>query len=155
MARGVPEGLPTSITPVDAWSLALRVVGGELVNGGKILIEWLGAGAVPVPEAQAQSRADCCRYGAQGAKCPHNHIGRWGFTETAARAILAYARAKNALGLRVQGERELGTCTLCKCKLRLKVQVPFHHIYDHTTDETFAKFPMWCWLHRELKEHTR
>lgn len=144
-----------SITPVAAWSLALRVVGGELATGGHILVEWLGAGAIPVSAAQAQHRADCCRAGNAGATCPHNHIGRWSFTAVAARAILAYARAKNALGLRVEGERELGTCTICKCKLRLKVQVPFHHIYDHTTDETFAKFPPWCWLAEELRTHPK
>lgn len=125
----------------------------QLTDAAKILKEWLGDGAKPCPHAQ--DRANVCRRGAEGGKCPHNHLGAWSFSAIAAEAIRTYAEAKAQIALSVEGENELGTCAICKCNLALKVHVPFRHIYDHTSDATFARFPTWCWLARELKDHLK
>lgn len=126
----------------------------QFKDGATILKAWLGDGAVPVSPELAQARANICRFGFNGKPCPHNCLGEWKFSDCAAETIRTWSEFKNRCALAVDGEPELGTCDVCSCALRLKVHVPFRHIYDYTSDQTFSKFPPYCWLAIELTKHT-
>lgn len=121
-------------------------------NGSKILLEWLGEGAKPVPQDHAQYRCNHCLHGFNGIRCPHNISGEWRFSSIVASVILRWFKHKQEMRLFVVGEEELGVCDICRCKLALKVWVPFETIYHHTTDERFAQFPPYCWISNELKQ---
>lgn len=112
----------------------------------KIRRDWLGEGGVPVPLEQAQARADICR------TCPQNYRGLWLWSTATALAIAHQMRELDKLDRHVKGEAELNVCEPCGCQLKLKVHVPFHHLYRHTNDETFAKYPDFCWQRKELEK---
>jgi len=117
-------------------------------DGRRILIDWLGAGAVPVPIAVAQARANVC------FTCPQNREGhRWlRLTADAVRAIAEQMNAKDELKLRVEGEEKLHACAVCACPLPLKVHVPLATILAHTDADTLAAFPSYCWLTTERQQ---
>lgn len=120
-------------------------------DGIKTLKEWFGPDMRSVSKEQAQGRAYVCIFGNNGKGCPNNHLGGWSLPEAAADFIKSCAEKKLQLRLSVSLEENLGTCTKCKCRLSLKVHVPFKHIYNHTSDEQFAEFPDFCWLTKERK----
>jgi hypothetical protein len=115
---------------------------GRVAAGGRVLIEWLGSGAKPVPIAIAQARANVCR------SCPENREGHSFLKLTAdtVRAIAEQMQEKNSLKLRVEGEEELHSCRICLCPISLKVHVPLATIQSHTTTETMSAFPSHCWI---------
>lgn len=115
----------------------------------KIRRDWLGEGGVPVPLAQAQTRAEICK------TCPHNYRGAWLWNMATSIAIAHQMSELDKLDRHVTGEADLCVCEVCGCQLKLKVHVPFHHIYRHTNDETFSKYPDFCWQQQELKEMKR
>ncbi len=108
--------------------------------GRKILVDWLGDGARPVPINLAQKRADVC------IECPENRNGHsWlKLTADTVRAIAEQMNAKSNLKLRVNGEEKLHACAVCYCPLPLKVHVPLATILAQIEDT--AAFPPWCWL---------
>lgn len=114
-------------------------------DGGRVLVEWLGDGAVPVPVEVSQARADVC------VECPHNREGHSFFQWTAdkVRAVAEQLGAKDRLKLRVRGEEGLHACAICACPLPLKVHVPLATILNHTDAATLSGFPSWCWLTTE------
>ena len=104
----------------------------------RILGEWFGDGAKPVPLEQAQARSDVCTGRLNGKRCPHNDRGQYRFNMRAAmliRWMLSWRKSNNRM---VQGEADLNTCSVCNCVIRLKVDVPFPAIYRNTADPTFA-----------------
>jgi hypothetical protein len=113
--------------------------------GARILTEWLGDHAVPVPISQAQARADVCM------TCPENREGHAFLKLTAdtVRAIAEQIQAKDSLKLRVEGEEELYSCRICLCPISLKVHVPLTTILNHTDTETLNAFPAACWIPTE------
>lgn len=115
-------------------------------QGRKILHDWLGKGGKPVPIELAQSRADICR------TCPRNYPGAWLWNLVTSFAISAQMELKNALRIQLNDEDKINVCELCGCHLKLKVHVPFEHIYRHTHDEHFTAFPDHCWMKRELNQ---
>jgi len=118
---------------------------GAAATGGRILVDWLGDGAVPVNIALAQSRANVC------LGCPENKPGhRWlRLTADAVRAIAEQMQAKDAMKLRVIDEERLHACAICACPLPLKVHVPLATILAHTDEQTLNAFPAYCWLATE------
>lgn len=113
--------------------------------GGRILVDWLGEGAVPVNIALAQARANVC------LSCPENKEGhRWlKLTSDTVRAIAEQLQAKEAMKLRVIDEERLYSCGICLCPLSLKIHVPLDTILKHTDDETLNRFPAACWIPTE------
>lgn len=118
---------------------------GRVAVGARVLVEWLGDRAVPVPIAQAQARANVCR------KCSQNKLGHSFLKLTAdlVRAIAEQMNAKESLKLRVESEEELGTCQACGCVTTLKVHVPLATILANTDDETLNAMPAHCWQQTE------
>lgn len=121
----------------------------RLNQGRKILHDWLGAGGVPVPIDNAQIRANTC------VDCKYNYKGSWLWNISTSLAIAAQTELKETMKIRIEQESKLGVCEVCGCKLKLKIHVPFQHIYRHTSDEQFAKYPDWCWQKQELKTVTK
>lgn len=115
-------------------------------QGRKILHNWLGDGGNPVPKEQAQHRASVC------ISCPMNYKGAWIWQMATAIAIGSQMRLRETMKISLEGEDEIGVCEVCGCQLKLKVHVPFMHIYRHTPEEQFAKFPDECWQRQELKQ---
>lgn len=110
----------------------------KIVNGAKVLSDWLGDGGITVEPVLAQARADICNV------CPMNTRSAI-VTGGVAEAIKKQVEVKNALKLRVKGERHLGKCSICLCELRLKVWIPIDRIRPQTPDE----FPSHCFITRE------
>lgn len=114
--------------------------------GAQVIGEWLGDGAEPVPQVQAESRASIC------VTCPMNIWPSW--WEQHSNKIALWIRNaleyKKSIGLRVTCENALHLCRVCKCALPLKVHVPIEHIKSHTSAEEFSKLPSFCWIVTEI-----
>ena len=110
-------------------------------RGAEIIAGWLGSGANVVDGATAQRRADIC------LGCKANVKANL-FTETVAEMIKRSVGLKNHLGLRVNGEKKLGECSVCLCSLKTKVHVPGELIQKHKLqgeDELFEIANPKCW----------
>jgi len=118
--------------------------------GGRVLIDWLGDHAKPVPIEIAQRRANVC------LECPENQDGHslLRLTADAVRAIAEQMNAKEHLKLRVEGEERLHACRVCRCPLPVKVHVPLATILERTDQETLNSFPPYCWLLAEQQTQT-
>lgn len=112
----------------------------QITNGGSILADWIGHGAVPVSKELAQKRADIC------LKCPLNTTD-WPVLESVADAIRQQVGLKNHLMLRVRGERDLHFCAACHCVNRLKIWLPLERIKPEPDER--EKFHKNCWLLNE------
>jgi hypothetical protein len=127
---------------------------GELSNGARILLRWLGTGGKPVEPTLSQARADVCLHVSGGNPCPHNQPGLKPI-ERIADIVREQTEEKNNLKLSVQGEEGLHTCALCWCALPLKVHVPIDHILSGTPPAMLEKFKREqpkCWIIAELEE---
>ena len=114
----------------------------SIPRGVETIKNWLSEGGVPVSQELAQSRADIC------LQCPKNNAGSI-LTQTVAEAVRRHVEVKNHLGLRVEGEKKLGECSVCLCQLRLKVWVPLSIVRKQMTPEEFENFPTPCWQREE------
>lgn len=111
-------------------------------NGARILSDWVGDGGIVAPKEQAQERAGTC------LGCKHNQPGMK-LAESVSAAIQEEVELKNAMELRVIGERSLHTCELCLCPLRLKVWTPLSYLTKYKKSEEIQKFPAHCWIRTE------
>ena len=118
----------------------------QLTDGAKTIGEWLGAGAMSVPQRQAQARANTC------LSCADNIKGDI-FTGAVADIVRKQIELKNSLQLRVSGERSLGKCRNCGCVLRLKVHVPLKNLGLDATE--IEKFPAHCWQRTEFTKQPK
>jgi len=118
--------------------------------GKRVLVDWLGGGAVPVPIDIAQRRADVC------LDCRHNRNGHsfLRLTSEIVRSIAEQMQAKTDMKLRVEGESGLHSCEICSCPLPLKIHVPLATILEHTDQETLKEFPPWCFIVTEQQTQT-
>lgn len=114
----------------------------HVANGAEVIQDWLGGGGITVSQEQAQQRASIC------LTCPENKPGR-NLTEAVASAIRKHVEVKNALQLRVEGEKRLHQCSICTCALRLKVWVPIDSIRKHMDDSELGSYPAYCWQKTE------
>lgn len=117
---------------------------GKLNEGRKILQEWLGEGALPVSQDEAQKRADQC------FNCPLNRVGLTA-TSVAAEVVKRHVESKQSENLIVEGEEKLGVCTGCGCYLPLKVHVPKQYLtLNNETKTAIEQAVPDCW---QLKEN--
>lgn len=120
----------------------------DSIHGVEAILE--GFGRCPPPQEVAQARANVCM------ECPANFKGAWSISTAIASVIHAQRQKKLEMKLRVDGEDKLGTCTVCRCPLFLKVWYDFATIYGHTTDQMFddlRKANRNCWQVKELEQH--
>lgn len=110
----------------------------HLPHGAHAIMSWLGAGGIAVDNQTAQARANVC------LKCD-KRIKDEPITGTVADGIRKILELKNKAGLRVMGEKQLGTCGVCRCVLRLKVFEPQAQVEKEITNEERPKFPAYCW----------
>lgn len=106
-------------------------------DGMKTLLAWTCNSGELVERDVAQKRADVC------AKCPLN-VKDWQVTEAVADAIRSHVGLKQHLGLTLDNEEQLHTCSACGCVCRLKVWLPAQFV--EPTDEMKAKLHKDCWL---------
>lgn len=123
----------------------------DIVNGAEAILH--GFGQAPPPQEIAQARADVCTGRLSGKPCAYNHKGGFNLTAQASAIIHAQRQRKLELKLSVEGEKSLGICRVCGCYLPLKVWFDDQTIVDYTTDETFNRFPDFCWI-KKLKPQT-
>jgi len=114
----------------------------QLADGAATITDWLGSGALVVPQQQAQNRANVC------LKCAMNTPGGV-LVETVAKAIKEQLRLKKHLELRVDGEKKLLSCSGCSCYLRLKIWLPIDRL--GLDAESLEKFDQSCWQRTEFK----
>lgn len=88
-----------------------------------------------------------------GKRCRYNTFDGWVIPTHVALTLHKLRELKNQKKLRVENENLLGTCAICRCVLPLKVWYDFGTIFNHTTDETFLRFPPWCWMKKEWLNH--
>lgn len=114
----------------------------NIVNGARILSDWIGHGGHVVDKETAQQRADIC------LKCPE-HTGEWSFAEPVANAIKEQLELKKHLSLRVNGEKSLHVCSVCTCVCRLKIWLPIENIALEPEEQD--AYPSTCWLRNESR----
>lgn len=115
---------------------------GRLSTGIKTLGEWLGDKGIPVPDAQAVTRADRC------VDCPQNKPGDLlsFFTKPAARLIQRQVEERQLLKLSTPSDPQLGVCDACGCPLKLKVHVPLEYILKHQPVGVERRLDARCWI---------
>lgn len=123
------------------------VVGGvkHVAAGVGVLVDWLGQGAMPVPNELAEQRAAVC------ATCPKNQPGDIFaiFTAPIAEKLRLQLAMRGDLNLTTSHDPALQICSACHCPLHLKVHVPLQHILDHQTVDTTAALDSRCWILHE------
>ncbi len=107
-------------------------------NGIKAIKEWLGDGGIVVDKEESQRRANICLH------CNHNKED-WIVTGLIADAVRHHLEVKNALRLRVDGERSLGRCDVCQCVLRLLVHEPIENVKKQMKYNPSESYPGHCW----------
>lgn len=105
-------------------------------HGISAISEWLADGTV-VDGDEAQARADVC------LKCPNN-VPESSVTGVVADGVRRMLEFKNKVGLRVDGEKSLGACAVCKCVLRLQVHEPAELLKLQIKNGKEV-FPFQCW----------
>lgn len=115
----------------------------RLAHGVSVIQEWLGDGGIAADQKTAQDRANVC------IGCPHNRHG-WTISAPVAKAIKRHIQTKNALQMKVKGEKQLGTCDVCECRNSLKIWIPRETLLYETSDEELKEFPPHCWIRKEL-----
>lgn len=143
-----PEGsafsnpTPKSLRP-SLSKLGVAVgAGSKYLAGGKLFIDWLGEGGVPVIPELANQRAAVC------ATCPKNTPGDWTqyFTDPVVAAVKRQIEFRNDLKLSTTNDEKLGTCQACLCVLTLKVHTPIQHIVKHMPPEVKKELVPQCWV---------
>lgn len=110
----------------------------NIAHGVQSITEWLGSGGVVVDQETAQKRANVC------LTCPNN-IPSIIVTEAVAMAIKRHLSVKNEVGLRVDGEKSLHSCSVCSCVLKLLIWEPQSNVTAQMTETEKAKLPAHCW----------
>lgn len=143
--NGPPVPFPAAPPRQRNWP---SVVGGakHVAAGVGVLIDWLGSGAMPVPNEIAGTRAGIC------ATCPQNQPGDILaiFTKPIAEKLRLQLAMRHDLNLTTPVDEKLQICAACHCPLQLKVHVPISHIADHLGAEVKSVLDPRCWILREL-----
>lgn len=121
------------------------------IAGAMFLKDWLGEDGQTVTQDVAESRANVCRTGNDGKKCPHNsHPDWWSrwFKDPIAHAIRRELEIKERIQIKLADEESVNMCGACGCCIRLKVWAPDQHIKDRTTPQSLIKMPPYCWIRK-------
>lgn len=114
-------------------------------SGTAVVIDWLGAGGIPVAQELAEKRAATC------VACTYNQPGDWYVTAPAELLKKSVETWKSVTGKTdvkfetVQGDK-LKSCQVCRCLMALKVFVGLDHILSKTKPDVMAELPEWCWV---------
>ena len=127
------SGVRGESAEVNLWDQARKIP-----HGIEVIAEWLGSGGHVVDKDEAQRRADIC------LKCPLNQSTPI-LTAAVAAAVKKHLEVKNGLGLRVNGEKQLGMCEVCGCALRLKIHCPDDKVLSESTPDEQSQYPDYCW----------
>jgi hypothetical protein len=116
--------------------------------GVRTITDWMDAGADPVEQKLAESRAAIC------AKCPKNGQGdftTW-FTSPAAGAIKRQVEKLADRKLTTSSSEKLNICEVCLCPLKLKVHTPVSFIKAHMSEAVLSdlKKVEGCWIPAEV-----
>lgn len=111
-------------------------------NGADIIFDWLGSGGKTVEAETAQQRANTC------LQCP-KHGRKSTLSKPVTLAVKRFLEFKNKAGLRVNGEKSLGQCSVCQCEMRLKLWEPLARVLKHSTSEEMQNYWMRCWILNE------
>lgn len=116
----------------------------QVSQGISTLASWIGHGANPVSQSEADRRAFIC------VACPVNVRGSLAESVIGgiADAIRTTVGLKNHLKLKTQADGRLGTCDACGCHLPLKVWVPADEIRKSLTEEILGECSPQCWMRR-------
>lgn len=114
----------------------------HIAAGIGLLVDWLGHGAKPVEEQDAEARADIC------SGCPLNQPGDWKakFTVPVANKLLGQLEMRRQMKLSTKADEKLNVCAACDCPLKLKVHVPMDYIREYTLAEVIQKLDPRCWM---------
>lgn len=138
-----PSDAPPKSTPRQQ-SHAAAVVDhvGKTAAGIRLVVDWLGNGLLPVPKAEAESRAAIC------VTCPQNQTGDlWQRLDAkAADGLKRLISIKADMTLSTTQDARLKTCLACDCHLPLKVFAPMEHILENTSPEVMAQLDPRCWI---------
>lgn len=121
----------------------------KIWSGVRTLNDWIDSNSPPVPQEQANLRAETC------AACPMNTKGdftSW-FTQPAAGAIKRQIQRLQERKLSTPNDDKINVCSVCLCPLKLKVHTPMEFVKAHMSEEVLAdllKAPG-CWIVKELK----
>lgn len=145
----VPQSLPKTIPPRSLPQAAAEAVAAvaKMAEGAALLIDWLGGGAQVVAPDLAHRRAQTCNTCPENSRAPFTD---W-FTIPVAERLRKLVEAKKELKLDTPIDDQLGTCTVCRCPLKLKVHVPIDYIYSKTKPETMSALPPNCWIKTQDK----
>ena len=120
----------------------------DLLQGPRVLADWVGPNRMPVSPTLAQARADTC------IECKRNEPGNW--LQRFAGAIGAYLKEqtelKRQMNLKVKGESKLKSCAVCSCHLPLLVWTPIETVAERTDLSTLGKYPEDCWKAAEIRK---
>ena len=150
----IPTIHPQSLlaaAPVAEKGSGLLKRAGQIADGIGTLASWVGNGAEPVTQQEADRRAFVCTTaGNGGGMCPKNVQGNWVdyITGGIANAIKSALSLKTHLKLTTQLDEKLGTCDACGCDLRLKVWVPADEIKRSLTPEILDECVPKCWMRK-------
>lgn len=108
----------------------------QLGHGASAIAEWLGSGGEVVDANTAQERADTC------LACPLHNPDQ-NATVLIGEAVRRVLEAKNKIGLRVNNEDKLGSCSVCGCVLKLQVFEPVFLLEKQTAKD--AGYAPQCW----------
>ena len=89
----------------------------QLASGASAITEWLGEGGSVVDQNTAQERANIC------LKCPKHNPDQNALV-LFAEGVRKVLSVKNDIGLEVENEDKLGSCSVCGCVLKLQVFEP-------------------------------
>ena len=119
----------------------------RVAEGGKILVNWLGAGAKAVSLEIAQTRADVCR------TCDRNSPDhKWlKLTGDIVHSIAEQMQIKGERKMRVDGEENLHVCKECMCVIPLKIWLTHETLSKDMNGEDWNKWPDHCWQKKELQ----
>ncbi len=126
----------------------------QSVTGAAVLRDWFGDGLHPVSQDQANTRSMACLHGNNGLECPNLAGANWleqQIKNPIADAIKKQLETKNALKLETPMDKHPRLCRPCGCYMALKVWTPIEFIKAHTSEETVAKLPGWCWQRIEIE----
>jgi hypothetical protein len=127
----------------------------NIPHGIKSIVEWLGSGGQVVDPGESQRRADICNHGMPaGLPCPCNikefdngivEAACAAMEEVVADVVKRHLEVKNALELRVKGEKQLGICSKCGCQLKLLVHEPPERMVKQMQQGERESLPDHCW----------
>ena len=114
------------------------------LRGTRIIAAWIAAGAPMVSQQQAEFRSTSC------LQCEFNRRQRG--LKLLGRIVMGTANYRAQWRIENRLDDKLKVCAVCDCPLPHKVRMPIGDVakgIDFAGGE-LLKFPVWCWIRKEL-----